>query len=30
MNCHLKRNGFEIIKGEKVTTFIYTVIARKK
>ena len=26
----LKRNGFEIIKGEKVTTFIYTVIARKK
>ena len=26
----LKRNGFEIVKGEKVTTFIYTVIARKK
>lgn len=26
----LKRNGFDIVKGEKVTTFIYTVIARKK
>ena len=25
----LKRNGFEIVKGKKVTTFIYTVIARK-
>ena len=26
----MKRNGFEIIKSEKVTTFIYTVIGKKK
>ncbi|MBQ8814943.1 MAG: methyltransferase domain-containing protein [Lachnospiraceae bacterium] len=26
----LKRNGFEIVKGEKLTTFIYTVVARKR
>ncbi len=26
----LKRNRFEIIKSEKVTTFIYTIVAGKK
>ena len=26
----LKRNGFEIVKGEKVTKLIYTVVAKKK
>ena len=26
----LKRNGFEIVKGEKLTAFIYTVVAIKK
>ena len=26
----LKRNGFEIEKGENITTFIYTVVAKKK
>ena len=25
----LKRNGFEIVKGENLTTFIYTVVAKK-
>lgn len=25
----LKRNGFEIVHGENVTTFIYTIVARK-
>lgn len=26
----LERNGFEIIKGEKINIFIYTILARKK
>lgn len=26
----LKRNGFEIVQGENITTFIYTVVATKK
>ncbi len=26
----LERNGFEIIKGENITAFIYTIVARKK
>lgn len=25
----MKRNGFEIVKAEKITTFIYTVIGKK-
>lgn len=25
----LKRNGFEIVKGENLTTFIYTVVVKK-
>ena len=25
----LKRNGFEVVKGENLTTFIYTIVAKK-